>query len=123
MSSFKSVLIIEKDTIIALDLSRQVKNLGFNLFGVFEDEKDAFLSLSATPFFPDLIIMNLACANLAFAYFMAWSFIFMYRTPIIITTALRPEEISLFFNHPKIPVILFKPYNYTQLKKALKHIT
>lgn len=115
------ILILEKDPIIAANLVMQFKKWGYTLFGIFDNEVDAFLAIASSKVAPDLIIMNLYHSNTSSPFLMIRLLHFLYHIPLLIITGLRKKEITPLLPKKTTSNVLYKPYSDSQLKQIIAH--
>ena len=113
-----SILILEKDGIQATYLSRQFSKWGYSIFGVFDNELDAFLSLFKSSNIPTLTIWNLSSQPTS--HFILLRLIYyLCNVRILIITGLRKNEIAPFLPEKIMFDTLYKPYTNLQLKEKI----
>jgi len=114
----RSVLILEKDSIQATYLSKQFTKWGYSIYGVFDNEFDAFLALFKSPNRPTLAIWNLSgppnshCILVRLIHYLC-------NIRILIITGLRKNDVLSILPEKIFLDILYKPYTKFQLKEKL----
>ena len=116
-----TILILEKEPIIAADLVSQFNKWGYATFGVFDNDLDAFLAIASSKTLPDLVVLNLYKPNASTSFLIVRLLHFLYNVRLLIITGLRKKEVHPFLPKQSVPNVLYKPYTNSQLKRIIAH--
>lgn len=119
MSNKPSVILIEEDPVISLQLSRLLVQWGYEIFEKCDTITDAILAIKSPLSKPDLLIANIPYTHTEQHLQLLKVFRFLYKTPTLFVTTAPPQTIlsanpgSTYFG------LLSKPYTTYQMQKAI----
>lgn len=111
------VLIIEDEAIIALDLTRLVRELGHEVAGVAATREEALGLARAAP--PGLLLADIRLADGSSGLDAAADILNLYDVPVIFITAF-PEHL-LTGDHPEPAFLITKPFREDAVKALIGH--
>lgn len=116
--SVERILIVEDETIVALDIKNALKKLGFEISGIASNAKDALESIEKSK--PDIILMDINLEGEKDGIELAYDILKQDDIPIIYLTAYSDDETvkkALTTN----PVgYLVKPFKLEELKCTIR---
>ena len=115
-----SVLIVEDESIIALDLEENLKDMGFDIAGVTDEETEA-LEIAKTNS-PDVALMDINLNGVKDGIDIASELKEQYRIPTIFLTAHSDREIVDRAVGISPYGYLLKPYKYDELEIAIETV-
>lgn len=118
----KTLLLVENNPIIAMDLQRTLQKHGFKVDTCPADGLDMILSIPRQGQRPDLILMNAIMKGFLTANQTARLFQFLYHTPVLFLTGLRKLDLQLMETRNLKHQFLFKPFTRIQLVQAVNQM-
>jgi CheY-like chemotaxis protein len=112
------ILLIENESIIAIDLKSRLENLGYNIIGIVNKGEDAIKKIEETK--PDLILMNIILKGELDGIKTAQIIKNKYKIPFIYLTAHHDNKILKRAQKTQPATYLKKPYNDTEIQNAIK---
>lgn len=114
------VLIVEDEMIIALELSKSLKSLGYDVPAIINDGSQALDSIDE--FEPDVILMDINIPGEFDGVETGEIINKVYDIPIIFCTAYGEEEVRKRIINCKNAQYLLKPYDDDVLKDTLNQV-
>lgn len=121
MSNKPSVILIEEDPIISLQLSKLLMQWGYEVFEKCDNITDAILAIKPPFNKPDLLIANIPYPHTEKHLQLLKVFRFLYKTPTLCVTTAPPQEIFSNYTPSAFFGLLAKPYTAYQMQKAIYH--
>jgi len=114
----KKILIVEDESLVALDISQNIESLGYKSVGIASSYDSAIRLTDKTK--PDLVLMDICLKGEKDGIEAASSIKAKYDTPVIYITALNGEDDiqRAVFTNPS--AYLIKPFDTTSLQVAIK---
>ncbi len=110
----KSILIVEDENIIALDIKNRVKLMGYNIAGVLPSGEEAVAKIKDLR--PDLILMDIFLKGKITGIEAAVKIHASYNIPIIYITSYNDEYTLKQVSRSSHSGYLVKPFNENELK-------
>ena len=118
--SVKSILVVEDESIIALDLKNRLKKLGFKISAVVSTGKEAIRL--AGKFKPDLVLMDILLKGELDGVEAARIIMMENSIPVIFLSSFS-DEITLQEANKVSPYgYLVKPFSETELKSKIEDL-
>ena len=117
----KTVLLVENDAIIAMDLQRTLQRRGYSVETCETEGLDVILSIPREGIAPDLVLMNATLKGFLNSNQTARLFQFLYHTPILFLTGMRKMDLTQFEDTALRHHFLFKPFTRIQLFQAINY--
>ena len=111
------VLIVEDELIVALNLSKELEQLGYRVVGLASSEKEA-ISLAQTKS-PDVILMDINLQAGGSGINAAADIAKTSAVPVIYVTAYSSDKIIELAGHTNPYGFILKPYNVKEVKAAI----
>ena len=119
----KSIMVVEDENIIALDLKKRVLALGYNIYAVVPTGEEAIEKVDAVE--PDLILMDIFLRGSIDGVEAAREISKRHRVPIIYITAYSDEITMTKIHQSSAFGYIYKPFSENELRnkieKALKN--
>jgi len=114
------ILVVEDESIIAMDLRVTLSRLGYDVTSVVNNALAAIQKVEQDK--PDIILMDIMLGGSLDGIEAAKIISYNHSTPIIYVTALKDEEIMKRAYLPDPYLFLMKPYTENDLKNAIEGI-
>jgi two-component system, response regulator PdtaR len=113
-----SVLIVEDEVIIALEIESRLRNRGFNLVGTVASSEDAIDA--AMTYRPDVIIMDIHIQGSKDGIDVSLDIFNTYKPAIIFISAYTDNETRAKASKVQPSYFLAKPISYDDLTKIIR---
>ena len=114
----KNIIIVEDENIIAIDLKRTLKRLGYNIIKMVNSGEELLEIISTSE--PDLILMDILLAGKLNGIDTAQIIKEKYNIPVVYLTALTDEEILQKAMVTEPYGYLLKPFEHRSLNSTLE---
>lgn len=113
-----SILIVEDEAIVALDLRTQLEDLGYDVIGIADQADDALKIAAAQR--PDLVLMDVRLKGPTDGITTAGILLRMYQVPVIYLTAHSDDETVQRAAGTAAYGYLTKPFQIRELRAAIE---
>jgi len=114
------ILVVEDESIIAMDLKVTLSKLGYEVTSIVNNALAAIQKAEQDK--PDLILMDIMLGGSLDGIEAAKRISYNHSTPIIYVTALRDEGTMKKASLPEPYLFLSKPYTENELKQSIEDI-
>ncbi|WP_020569453.1 response regulator [Neolewinella persica] len=112
------ILILERQLIIAADISLQFTKLGYDVIGINIRSEDALKTIQKNR--PDIIVMNIVTQGKATGIKAAQNFFEAHQIPIVFLSAKTDKSIFEDLLDAQPYAFIAKPFNIINLKRGIE---
>jgi len=116
----KGILIIEDETIIALDIARKIRHYGYSVSGIAADESEALSLAAKDP--PALALVDIKLKNASDGIEAARKLTEQFSIPIVFITAYSDNRVRERAMQLQPEGFLLKPINRAEFETTIKSV-
>ena len=119
MTVNSKILIVEDESIVAMDLKQRLENMDYNVVAIAGKGKDAIKKTEELS--PDLVLMDILLKGDLNGIETAQKIRYLYKTPFIYLTGSHYKTIVEKAKTSKPSYYITKPFDDTEIKNAIQN--